>query len=84
MNFYAKKYYFSFSFYYSPVSRILNSFLSRINNGILVSAGFPPVCAAGQQFMKMDCAVKPPNNIAIEVTKQIRAEGPSEELWDGL
>lgn len=72
LNFYAKKYFFSFSFYYSLVSRILNSFLNRISNGIFVSASFPPVCAAGQQFMEMGCAVKPTkqtNNIAVEVAK---------------
>lgn len=61
--------FFSFSFYYSPVSRILNSFLNRISNDIFVSASFPPVCAAGQQFMEMGCVVKPPNK---QTTLQLR------------
>lgn len=67
------------------VSRILNSFLNRISNGILVSASFPPVRAAGQQFMEMGCVVKPTNkqkNMAIQVTKhwlELRAPERSPE-----
>lgn len=70
VNFYAKRYFFfSFSFDYSPVSRILNSVLNKISNDIFVSSSFPPVCAAGQQFMEMGCVVKPPNK---QTTLQLR------------
>ena len=62
-------FFFSFSFDYSPVSRILNSVLNKISNDIFVSASFPPVCAAGQQFMEMGCVVKPRNK---QTTLQLR------------
>lgn len=82
LNFYAKKYYFSFSFYYSPASGTVNSFQNRISNGIFGSAAFPPACAAGQQFRKTGCAVKSPNKQRCNWGNKTltRTWGPRQEL----